>query len=333
MNLPRHGALLPFCGLVLGLAASAPAQLRINELFLNPPGPNAGKQIIEIVNTSEMPFTPPADWTWCIRPAYAPIPQIEVPAGGVVQLHIGAFGTNTETDWFLPSVVELPLNGEFAIYSTNFFWAFPMFIEDFVSWGIGACVPFCTRIDIAVLAGKWPDLTTHLPVPAEGSSIASLGNGAGLDKFFVDSSPTLGNANEVAQFEVFGVGCQAMGSVPVLNIASGQLPWVAESFTLQLSGLPPAAIPFGVLGLSNTVWGPFNLPQDLGNFGFPGCTQFVSIDHSQPLANNAGTASWTIPVPLDPSLSGLEFFSQGVVLSGFQGSVSNAVRGVLGGVR
>lgn len=86
-------------------------------------------------------------------------------------------------------------------------------------------------------------------------------------------------------------------------------------------------------GLSNTVWGPFNLPQDLGGFGFPGCTQLVSIDHSQPLANNAGTASWTILVPLDLSLSGLEFFSQGVVLSGFQGSVSNAVRGVLGGLR
>ena len=57
MNLPRHGALLPFFGLVFGLAAPAPAQLRINELLLNPPGPNAGKQIIEIINTSDMPFT------------------------------------------------------------------------------------------------------------------------------------------------------------------------------------------------------------------------------------------------------------------------------------
>ena len=125
-----------------------------------------------------------------------------------------------------------------------------------------------------------------------------------------------------------------MGSVPVLNIAQGELPWVAESFTLKFSDLPPPpAIPFGVLGLSNTTWGPFNLPQDLGPFGFPGCTQFVSVDHSQPLVNTAGTASWTIPIPLDTSLSGLEFFSQGVVLFGLQGAVSNAARGVLGGLR
>ena len=62
-------------------------------------------------------------------------------------------------------------------------------------------------------------------------------------------------------------------------------------------------------------------------------TQFVSVDHSQPLLNVGGTASWTIPIPLDSSLSGLEFFSQGVVLFGFQAAVSNATRGVLGGLR
>ena len=196
MSLQHSGTLLA-C-LVFGLAVAAPAQLRINELFLNPPGPNAGKQIIEIVNVSDAPFTPPANWSWCISPAYSRIPRIEIPAGGVVQLHIGALGTNTATDWFLPSVVELPLDGEFAIYSTNLFWAVPMFIEDFVSWGAGACLPFCSRIDIAVRAGKWPDITSHLPVPAEGSSIAWLGNGNGPAKFYVDSTPTLGNANEVA---------------------------------------------------------------------------------------------------------------------------------------
>ncbi len=63
------------------LGAAAPAQLAFNELFLDPPGPNAGNQIIELINTSDSPFTPPISWRFCIRPSYIRVPSVQIPAG------------------------------------------------------------------------------------------------------------------------------------------------------------------------------------------------------------------------------------------------------------
>ena len=318
------------------LGAAAPAQLAFNELFLDPPGPNAGNQIIELINTSGFPFRAPINWRFCIRPTYIRVPSIQIPAGGIVQVHIGAIGVNTATDWYLPTVAQLSLGGEMAIYATDLYFDTPDFMRAFVSWGGGACPqPLCSRIDIAVQAGLWPDRQEHVELGREGSSAAWFGVGEGPTAFFIDRSPTLGAANQPASFSTFGIGCPAGAAVPAMNITSGRLPWLNESFTLRFSNLPPPpALPFGILGFSESVWGPFTLPQDLAVFGFPGCTQFASVDFSQPLVNNGGTASWTIAVPPDLSLIDLEFFNQGVVLFGAgQGAVSNASRGRLGGPR
>ena len=101
---------------------------------LDLPGPNAGNQIIELVNTSGSPFRAPTNWRFCIRPSYIRVPSVQIPAGGIVQLHIGASGVNTATDWYLPTVAQLPLSGEMAIYATNFFFDTPDFMRAFVSW-------------------------------------------------------------------------------------------------------------------------------------------------------------------------------------------------------
>ena len=175
-----------------------------------------------------------------------------------------------------------------------------------------------------------------MPLPDEGSSLASLGSGEGADRFFADSTPTLGSPNEVASFETFGFGCVAGAAIPKIGIAAGDLPWLAESFTLTFSSLPlPPAAPYGILGFSDSVFGPVQLPQDLGFVGFPGCTQWVSLDFCSPLVNQGGSATWTIPVPANvPTLVGAEFFAQGVVLFGVgDAAVSDAARAVFGGQR
>ncbi len=147
------------------------------------------------------------------------------------------------------------------------------------------------------------------------------------------SLPTTLEIYPGASFSTFGTGCTANAVVPVLETTD--LPWLNEPFTINFTQLPASpAMPFVVLGFSDSTWGPLPLPQDLGLFGFPGCTQYVSVDYSQPLANTAGTATWAIDIPLDLSLPGVVFFNQGIVIYGAgQAAVTNASRGEVGGLR
>lgn len=325
----------------LCLATTAPAQLRINEVLVDPAGPNAGNQIIEIKNTSNAAFTPPAGWTFCIRPFYPPIPQIQIPAGGVVRVHMYAFGANTATDWFIPppfGVTELPLNGEFQIYSTNLFFLSPAFIEDFVSWGAGVGNPLLSRIDVATAAGIWPNTTTHIALPDEGSTLARFDTGTGPSSFYVDSTPTLGQPNQPAAVSTFGVGCPAGPAIPLMDVTGGQLPWLGEPYTVKISNLPLDGIPVGVMGFSNQFAAPgVPLPFDLGVIGFPGCLQFISAEFITPPLNNVGgSVDWDILLPanLPAAVIGKTFHTQGAVLFNTnQVAVSNAASHVIGGVR
>ena len=73
---------------MLALSASAGAQLAINEVLIDPVGPNAGNQVVELVNTGTMPFDP-TGWSFCLRPSYPPMPSIVIPAGGIVRVQDG----------------------------------------------------------------------------------------------------------------------------------------------------------------------------------------------------------------------------------------------------
>ena len=140
-----------------------------------------------------------------------------------------------------------------------------------------------------------------------------------------------------ASFESFGTGCAGSVGTPTLAAVPGHLPWIGETFEIQLSGMPPNLInaPFGVLGLSKTQWGDVTLPQDLAHFGLPGCTQYTSLDFvSLPLGNLGGTASWEIEIPSDPTLIELPFYVQAVVIdfgvNPGNAIITNAGEGVIG---
>lgn len=141
----------------------------------------------------------------------------------------------------------------------------------------------------------------------------------------------------IAGFDIFGTGCSGTVGVPSLEAVSGQLPWIDQTFTVELCGIPTgvASVPFGVLGLSKTASGQFSLPLDLSPFGIWNCTQYVSLDFVTTIGNNGGTATWDIPIPFNPHLIGLPFYVQGAVLDfGVNPAhiiVTNAGEGVIGG--
>jgi len=315
--------------------ASATAQLRIGEVLPDPVGPNIGSQIVEIHNVSGASFTPPGNWVVCIRRGgpvlgYPLMPSIAIPPGGVVQVHVGATGTDTATDWFMPHLPFLLADDEFAIYSTDqvLLFADPAFMLDFVSWGAGPGA-FSSRIVTAVAAGLWPNTTTHLPIPAEGNTLAWLQQGSGPSAWYEDSTPTLGALNAPAQFVTFGTGCAGSAGVPDLHAATaGDLPWLGASFTTEVSGLPGFTATIMIMGLTETP----GLP--LASFGMPGCLGYLTVDTTF-FGVGAGTVQFSIALPATASLAGITYVNQGVVLdpaagNGLGAVVSNPARATTG---
>lgn len=282
------------------------AQLRISEILIDPQGNNAGQQIIELVNTSASPVTPGSAWTMCLRPFYPPMPQVAIPAGGVVRVHFGVSGIDTSTDWYVAFPSLLFPDGEIGLYRTNLFFDDPLLIDDFVSWGQGQAL---SRIHVAVGAGIWPTLNTHIAVPAEGHSLAWLGAGTGPSAYFDDSTPTIGAPNRPAAFAAFGAGCAGSAGVPTLApAAASPLPWLGAPFTVQLGNLPASPSNFGFL-VTDFVSAA---PQSLAPFGMPGCTSYLAPSIVQ-LGIGAAAISFTFPFPNSTAFEGLHLVHQGFV--------------------
>ena len=137
-------------------------------------------------------------------------------------------------------------------------------------------------------------------------------------------------------YESFGVGCPGLAGVPILDVVSGDRPHVSETLSLEITqiGNTLLNVPFGVLGSSNTTWQSLSLPASLTYLGFTGCTVYVSVDHAVPLVNVNGRATWDIQIPNDPTLAGIAFYVQALILD--PGStpggavVSNAGAGTIG---
>ncbi len=133
---------------------------------------------------------------------------------------------------------------------------------------------------------------------------------------------TLGTVAELAEasiasrFTTFGSGCAGSAGTPALAAAGGQGPWIGETFAVALSSLPPspANVPFGVIGTSNTTWGPLPLPVSLAVLGMPTCDLLVTPDLIVPLVNAGGTATWAIAIPADPALVGGIIYLQAYVV-------------------
>jgi hypothetical protein len=112
-----------------------------------------------------------------------------------------------------------------------------------------------------------------------------------------------------ASFTPYGQGCVG-STAPALRAAPFSLPWLGDTFRSQVTALPVgSAGAVFVTGLASTP------AQSLTPFGLPGCSSFVTLDSSRFIVGSGGIAEWSIQVPLNAGLTGVELFQQAVVLA------------------
>lgn len=139
-----------------------------------------------------------------------------------------------------------------------------------------------------------------------------------------------------ATFATYGAGCAGPNGVPQLDSIGGSVPRVGTSLQLLLSNLPPSPVnvPFGLIGLDATSWNGVPLPADLTPAGFTGCQAWLAPLASVGLSNQAGTATWAVPIPVNAFYLGADLYFQGAVLQpGWNPAgiiLSNAGHGVIG---
>ena len=191
------------------------------------------------------------------------------------------------------------------------------------------------------LGGRHDGLAINLNTNAIG-----LGDGCGnldelrsyanlfLDNLVTTAPPAAGNTmfrlsyvpHPTANYLENGQGCAGSNGLVQCNYVNSLPTSPNASFAITLSNAPPSATAFLVIGLSDTVWGPFTLPLPLAGFGAPGCFLRVSLDFPFLAVTGAsGAASVSLPIPaglagtvysqwivLDPAANALGFaFSEG----------------------
>ncbi len=269
---------------LLATSSALTAQLAITEVIFDPVGPDLGNETVEIQNISGAPFTP-TGWQLCVPFVYGALPSISIPAGGVVTLHLGTAGTNSVTDFFLPSFASRQLSNsdEIQLYKSNLFFQ-DADIVDAVSWG------GTLRMQQAVNIGQWGSVSDLVSGPFfEGQSIAWAGSGDDASAWYRDSSPTMGAANGTDSVSLFGTACATSSGTPGMTIPS---PAVSgnQDFAFRITGGPavaPAAVFVGtpsgglpVFGCSLEVLSFTTIPGFLGSTG--------TTDLGLPLSSAAG---------------------------------------------
>lgn len=154
----------------------------IHEVLLDPTGPNAGNQAIELRNVTNAAMDL-GDWVLSAAGQTFVMPEgLSIPATGVVAVHVGSDQDTTAINEIsAPDMSELSVeSGDLALISPTGEMA------DYLQWGEGNH----DRESAAVLEGRW---TTgeSITVPVEGQSIMRV-NGKGTADSYVGDFPTIG---------------------------------------------------------------------------------------------------------------------------------------------
>lgn len=116
-----------------------------------------------------------------------------------------------------------------------------------------------------------------------------------------------------------GAGCAGAAGTATLQLVA--LPAIGGTFALDVTNLGPS-FAFMLTGLTS-----LNVPLPLPQF-VPGCTALASPDLATLLTPVGGTASWTLPIPPVPALTGQQVFNQAIEF-GTLWSLSNGGVGTL----
>lgn len=115
-----------------------------------------------------------------------------------------------------------------------------------------------------------------------------------------------------ASYESFGAGCRGAGGIPRLTLARG-LPWLGDTLEFRVTNLPGTGAAALFFGASDSRWGAWRLPFDLGAIGMDGCNLFTSVDLALPLVRSGGSASVSLGLCNCPELVGLSVYQQAFV--------------------
>ncbi|MFQ5674792.1 MAG: lamin tail domain-containing protein [bacterium] len=163
-----------------------PSKIVINEVFYDPIGSNAGNQLVELKNIGSAPFDLDG-WWLCARQDYAQIPKVTIQGGEFLVIHIGATGSNTTTDVYLPFMLPLQSITDLNLYRNSNF-SDPASMIHFVQWG---GVPPTSRQSEALAKGLWT-AGDFVPGVAEGHSIEYDGEGNTSNDWTDQATPTIG---------------------------------------------------------------------------------------------------------------------------------------------
>ncbi len=173
-------------------------------------------------------------------------------------------------------------------------------------------------------AGRWTSLTPAPDLPP-GSYFVSMSQDPDTGRVLAFSGDATGPywtldldaESSPASFGFHGAGCTGSAGTAGLAAVGDSLPRFGETFVCEIAPLPThrLAITWGLIGLSDASSpGGVPLPIDLTRIGMPGCLQRTSAEWDVRLQNEQGRAVWSIPVPSDGALEGVELFLQAVVL-------------------
>lgn len=290
------------------LAAQTVTTVEFTELLIDPVGPNAGAQIVEMRNTG----VTSADLTgWqLVTPAGTfALPPVILPWSGIVLLRLGQSGVSNQLDIFLPTVPALGSAGTLALFRSAATSSANELV-DFVAWGGGQAT-----MTIAQLAGQWPHPANQIAVPiVEGHTMAhfedmTYGSRSEAAAWFADGTPTLGTPNDGGGLFAGTYGCPQLTFGP--QIGSGEAnnrPWLGESWRLDTSYMPV---------LPTTMWVAFGL-QTLGTLpldglGITGCFWDTSLDVVVPVLVSTYPQSFFVSLPNQPSFVGSPLYVQAAV--------------------
>lgn len=140
-----------------------------------------------------------------------------------------------------------------------------------------------------------------------------------------DSRLVTARVGPTSTYVSFAHGCA--GSQQAARLVPMDTPHIGKVQEVNICDLPQN-VAFLLFGWSRTA------PVSLTALGMPGCSSTVSTDGAYFLAGQNGMASYRLPIPNLPSLVGLHFFNQALVLdpgaNPLGAVVSDAAEGVIG---
>lgn len=115
-------------------------------------------------------------------------------------------------------------------------------------------------------------------------------------------------------WEPFGQGCPGSNGIPMLQLVS--IPAIGATFSLDVVNVPTTpSLWLMSIGLSNITDPAFGqLPWDMDPLGAPGCLILSSVYTVTLLTHNGGTANYAVPLPNEPTLTGIAFMNQAFLL-------------------